>query len=354
MKQRDISIDILKGIGIILVVLGHSGCPDLVRQYIYTFHMPLFFLASGYFFSEKNLDEKKSFFIKKVKGIYVPFLIASLSCLLLHNFFFKLGIINGVFGDVNGPSALYSLKEILFRASMILIRMDRYDSFLLGAYWFMRTLFLGFLIICFGGWAVNLLLRSVEKSILAVSLICFAGGGVIRFFDVDVPLIPRGGYYELIGAFFIGVGYLLRKRSIADIQSRIPLFVAIAVSLVLFILYPASMDVNLTIRDWIFIPFSGIAVFYIIFRLSQKWTSFGGKFMAYIGEKSIWILTFHFICFKISELLEIRIYGLPSEMIGCHPVIPPQDNFFFVIHTITAVAFPVLIAYVYSKMKINR
>lgn len=54
-KVRDISFDIAKGIGIILVVIGHYVPDDaplwytgLVR-FIYYFHMPLFFIIAGYF-----------------------------------------------------------------------------------------------------------------------------------------------------------------------------------------------------------------------------------------------------------------------------------------------------------------
>ena len=45
-KQRDKSIDIAKGIGIILVVYGHLACP--ISEEIFLFHMPLFFLLSGF------------------------------------------------------------------------------------------------------------------------------------------------------------------------------------------------------------------------------------------------------------------------------------------------------------------
>ena len=68
MKKRNEFIDILKGYAIILVVLGHSlqyGCGLLpnnqffsnnIFKIIYTFHMPLFVLISGYlfYFSEKK------------------------------------------------------------------------------------------------------------------------------------------------------------------------------------------------------------------------------------------------------------------------------------------------------------
>ena len=52
-KVRDVNIDILKGIGMLLVIIGHSGCPWPFYPAIYAFHMPLFFIVSGLFFSTK-------------------------------------------------------------------------------------------------------------------------------------------------------------------------------------------------------------------------------------------------------------------------------------------------------------
>ena len=47
--MRDKNIDAAKGMAIVLVVMGHvcTGIPGLVK-WIYSFHMPLFFLISGY------------------------------------------------------------------------------------------------------------------------------------------------------------------------------------------------------------------------------------------------------------------------------------------------------------------
>lgn len=46
--ERDIRIDILKGIGIILVVWGHATA-ILIKE-ICIFHMPLFFFLAGMFY----------------------------------------------------------------------------------------------------------------------------------------------------------------------------------------------------------------------------------------------------------------------------------------------------------------
>ena len=48
-KQRDLVLDSMRGIGIVLMVLGHAGFPS--SSFIYLFHMALFFMLSGWFFS---------------------------------------------------------------------------------------------------------------------------------------------------------------------------------------------------------------------------------------------------------------------------------------------------------------
>lgn len=54
-KERLSWPDLAKGIGIFLMTLGHSALVDRdVVAWIYTFHMPLFFFISGYFFTLKD------------------------------------------------------------------------------------------------------------------------------------------------------------------------------------------------------------------------------------------------------------------------------------------------------------
>ena len=45
-KTRIGWVDTAKGIGLLLVIIGHLPIP-LVPVWIYTFHMPLFFFLSG-------------------------------------------------------------------------------------------------------------------------------------------------------------------------------------------------------------------------------------------------------------------------------------------------------------------
>lgn len=40
-------VDLIRGIGITLVVIGHTEVPDAIKIIIYSFHMPLFFILAG-------------------------------------------------------------------------------------------------------------------------------------------------------------------------------------------------------------------------------------------------------------------------------------------------------------------
>ena len=148
--NRDKTLDIIKCIGIILMVVGHSGAPDYVHDIIYTFHMPLFFVASGWFFSERNMNDSRGFAVRKLKTIYLPYLKWCVIFLLLHNVFYSLGIINDVYGANNGSvSHWYSIKDMVVHAADFTFRMNGYDGYLLGTYWFVRSLLWGSLLLCF-------------------------------------------------------------------------------------------------------------------------------------------------------------------------------------------------------------
>lgn len=71
-KNRIENIDIAKGIGILLVYIGHTLPPgNKIWNFIFLFHMPLFFFISGYLINEKKYDIY-SFFRNRIKTILLP------------------------------------------------------------------------------------------------------------------------------------------------------------------------------------------------------------------------------------------------------------------------------------------
>lgn len=68
-------VDIMKGIGMILVIIGHTWMPLGSKYILNSFHMPLFFLISGYFFKPA-----KSFLAvlrKNTKKLLLPYFLTA-------------------------------------------------------------------------------------------------------------------------------------------------------------------------------------------------------------------------------------------------------------------------------------
>ena len=73
MKTREPVFDVMKGIGIILMLVGHVPSTDWLYHFIYSFHMPLFFLIAGAF---ANLEESvKDTVVKGAKRLLLPVLV---------------------------------------------------------------------------------------------------------------------------------------------------------------------------------------------------------------------------------------------------------------------------------------
>ena len=70
-KHRNIELDILRGLLIIFVVIGHTNI-KIPYLDVFWFHMPAFFLISGY------LTKQWSFSKSKLIKFFVPYLCYSI------------------------------------------------------------------------------------------------------------------------------------------------------------------------------------------------------------------------------------------------------------------------------------
>lgn len=73
MKTRELIFDVMKGIGIILMLVGHIPPGEKAYCIIYSFHMPLFFLVSGAF--AKVCSDSKGVIVKDLKRLVLPVLV---------------------------------------------------------------------------------------------------------------------------------------------------------------------------------------------------------------------------------------------------------------------------------------
>ena len=125
-------IDIAKGIAMVSIVLGHLGSSTIDRL-VFTFHVPIFYLISGYFFGIKDSDG--DFLKKKINNLIIPYFF---TCLLMCLISVPININRGL----NWKNEL--LKWIY--ASFYAAGGDSLEPFLhkgIGALWFLWAIFWG-------------------------------------------------------------------------------------------------------------------------------------------------------------------------------------------------------------------
>ena len=138
--QRDSTLDCIKGYGICLMVCGHSGFP--YRDWIYLFHMALFFIASGYMWNETHAETISSlgqYIKKKIRAYYIPFVTINLFFILTFNLFFRMGIYSD--RNIEGIIPVCSLGKMEFIKALLKVFIFSGGSQLAGATWFLCTLF---------------------------------------------------------------------------------------------------------------------------------------------------------------------------------------------------------------------
>lgn len=229
------------------------------------------------------------------------------------------------------------------------------DGFL-GPLWFVRSLFVGSILLCVVAWAYNCFIHSFPRAIMIAVITFFLIGGVMRYCDLSIPYLPKGGFREIMAAFFIGMGFLIKHFHIEDVlkkQQMIPLWLLISF-LILYSLYPAypSFDPESDLLNLIVLPITSLCGYATFFVFSANLSQ--GKmasFMAFIGRSTWWILSLHFLCFKFSMLIEVWLFNKDFSVLSSWPVDSLDNSYFFIIHTIVGVLFPICLAWVWQKAK---
>lgn len=120
-EMRDSIIDIMKAIGIIAMIIGHCGAPEVIEDFIFSWHMPLFFLVSGYFFKPKSLGDSLR---QNIRSLVIPYAISAIVLLSL----------------LTNKSDLHNLFLSFFVGAGS-HRVPFFGQYFVGAIWFLLALF---------------------------------------------------------------------------------------------------------------------------------------------------------------------------------------------------------------------
>lgn len=361
MAKRNTVISICKALAIILMVMGHTEGPGGVIHFIYLFHMPVFFICAGYFFSTKYLQEPWRFVEKRFKGLYVPFLKWALFFLVIHNLMFSIGILNEQFGNwENGVTHPYGVRVFLQRLFNIVFAMGGYDEFLAGAFWFFRALLITSLVFL----AAYLLLYNRHRRLThtvttaTIAAVALAVAWVKIYYGLTIPNVVQGGIRECWGVFFFAFGWFYRLHE-QRFREHWLLTLGYAALLVAACFFPThGMILNPKPYDVATLPVTGVAGFLMLHHVSRWLDGHDGpvkRFLTFCGDNTLSIFVFHVCAFKIVSAVKVWYYGLPWGMIGCHMVVHEHaaTDAFFLLYTLVGVAVPLLWISGYRRLKVS-
>jgi len=276
--NRNNSIDIAKGIGIFLVIWAHTICP--LTRHIFVFHMPLFFLLSGYVFKgNKNI---KVTLQGKIKSLLIPFA-----------FFFVFQRIGFIIIAIIGGTFNYSYLKPWYPIPPWLV---------MGPLWFIIGLF----IVTMTYSVINKIASDSLKFIICLALsfvgyICFS-------FQIHLPLHFDSALSMMI---FFYIGNMLGKTDIQKIGPAKNWALPGVISLMLFVislnLYLPHIDVSGNIFEGnFFLNEVLITVGCIMVLINSKLIDYiptGNTTLAYIGKNSLTVFATHAMLLQAAYLI---------------------------------------------------
>lgn len=328
--------------GIILMVLAHTLTYGTVLwSVIYTFHMPLFFIMSGYCFKEKYLSDAKHFVLRKIKGIYVPFVAFSLVYLAMHNVF-----CSWYFYE---PDWIYGWKDFAWDAGRIVTRMSHNEG-LLGTFWFLKELFWGNLIFYTA-------LRLLKGKVIPVVVGLLILTEVLCLTHLRIPYF-NVTHTSVLAAFFIAVGFLWKSNDerISELGLGRKWWMWLSgVTLVAgeLIIFHTQDFRNLTITTlpvYVLPAISGTIMVFGLCRLVLpyiKGVEF--KIWKFIGNHTLSIMALHFTAFKLVSLMYIKEHELHIERLTEFPVMREVANAGGVLlYLFAGICIPMVCAYAWE------
>ncbi len=263
-RQRLEWLDVAKGITIWLMIIGHmpNYIPAVLREVIYSFHIPFFFMASGYCFKPEKYG-LYDFIKQRVRKLLIPYIAFSLACVLMRV----------VLLPEKADSLRTGMKQIFVDGAG-----GDIEWFFLALFW---TELIAFLISR---------LNDRKKILAAVSCIVLLGAAMSEV-NMVLPLKLSSSCTAL--AFFC-IGWYMRKNS--NVKMRI-LYFAFVWALCFLAMYGSTGETWELVNNEcsnIMLGFGsaaagGILLMKAAFCICKTKFKIFISFFSFVGRKSLWI-----------------------------------------------------------------
>ena len=341
-------ITIAKALAMIYVVVWHSRGFYDVGIFVMFFAVPLFFFTSGLFYKIPQDDESlRRYLLKRVKGLYFPYLKWGLFFLIFHNVLFYLHLYDSEYGFEGVTSHLYTLHDYKDCLIDLFLKMTTHEQ-MLGAFWFIRVLFLTTVLVSVLTYLIDRFFK-INKWILLVIL--FLLTFVTSYMKLTLPLVGKVDLVLFASVFFVS-GWIYReyeRKEIGRWYIALPLLLATCSGL---IHYRTVIGVqSVPFAD--LLPYYVLAICGIFFTLSLSLLlekTRAKRLLYVIGNETLVILALHFLCFKLVSLLKIWQYGYPINRLAEFPVIAENNNVYWIVYTLIGVSLPVCLQQVRKRI----
>lgn len=285
---RLVWLDQLKAISMYFVVLGHSLLKfkkEKVFRFIYSFHMPLFFMISGLTFRPDKYDTIMDCIKDKVIKLAHPYIMLNILALPFWYINMKTHMVRSD-----------SLVEVLFGVFYSNSAVVRAPS---NATWFLMTLLFAEVIY----YMLHHYLKE-DKAVFLMSCIL----GVIGLMaplgkeNLDAPF-----HFDvaLVAQFYYGCGYLIRKyftsfmKAFQNHDSLKLLLLFCIGAFFAFINKQVDMS-NELYRNVTYMLISSFSLSFCLIYITKKY-AFDSKLLSYLGQNTIIILALHIPILRILQ-----------------------------------------------------
>ncbi len=285
MYTRFLSIDILKGIGILFVLTAHFF-GGFYSGFVYSFHMPLFFIVAGLFMKPMDL---KSSFKKNFTRLLYPVFLTCFVILMICILFRMLGLSIG-----------YDPSDLFWRDNP-----QKYNYFVIpGNMWFLFALF----------WSkefFNFYLNYVHSRTFGfVSLVIL---GLCAFLIGQYVILPFCILQGFTMLPLLLVGYWF-KQSI-NIDSKLPSWGY----LLIIVWFMSSFDGGIAVNSIVYkygylldllLACGGTYFFYLVAKVIELKTTYFKNILSFLGKNTIILVCMPGIescCFPMQDVIPVDL-----------------------------------------------
>jgi acyltransferase len=321
-------VDFLKTLGIVLVVAGHTHLPSEQHRWIYSFHMPLFFLISGFLLSpgafSVSLREFVSKRIRKLLALYFGFGILAM---IYYCYAFR---------DTKslGMSLQERIVSLLYASGSTNQSADLYPVVL----WYFPGLICALLLV-YGSWQIP---SKIGKF--------FALGSIVVLGTMMAELaLPWELESGCIAAGWIAIGHTLRLRQwdLATVPAPVPVgLVAVLIGSTLALFNSSPPDIRLASlgNPWLSVP-AALLIIVGFFLLCKNLPSF--RLITAISAATILIFPTHTMAFPYVDRIALKIPSI-------HHAVVSNASWYLWLKTGLVVALTVLLHAAYQMLQAYR